>query len=91
MVLRTIFAPKRADVKEGWRKLHNEELHNLYTSLYIIRVTKSRLKWAGHVLCVGDMRHVYKILIGKPEGKNHLDGLGICGRIILKCISGFGG
>jgi hypothetical protein len=85
MVLRTIFAPKRADVKEGWRKLHNEELHNLYTSLYIITVTKSRLRWAG------DMRHVYKILIGKPEGKNHLDGLGIYGRIILKCISGFGG
>jgi hypothetical protein len=58
------FRPKREEVAAGWRKLHNEELHILYTSPYIIVVTKSRkIRWAGHVACMGEMRNVYKILV----------------------------
>jgi hypothetical protein len=57
-VLRTIFGPKR-EVDRPWRKLHNDELHNLYSSLIIVRVIKSRrLRWAGHVLCMGEGRGV---------------------------------
>jgi hypothetical protein len=54
-------------------KLHNEEVHNVYTSADIIRKIKSRrMKWAGHVARMGDMRNAYKILVGKPEGKRPL-------------------
>jgi hypothetical protein len=67
--MRRIFGPKRDEVTEGWRKLHNEELHNLYSSTSIIRMIKSRrMKWAGHVERMGEMRNTYKILVGKPEG-----------------------
>jgi hypothetical protein len=53
-VLRRILGPKRDEVTGRWRKLHNEELHNLYSSTYIIRITKSRrMRWAGHVVCMG--------------------------------------
>jgi hypothetical protein len=56
-----------------WRKLHNEELHNLYSFPDIIRQFKSRqIRWAGHVACVGEEREVYKVLVGKPEGKRPL-------------------
>jgi hypothetical protein len=55
---------------EEWRTLHNEELHNVYTSLITIRVINSRrIRWAGHVAHRGGMRNVYKISVGKPEGK----------------------
>jgi hypothetical protein len=66
-VLRRIFGPKRDGVTGGWRKLHNEELHNLYSSLNIIGIIKSRrMKWAGHVARMGEKRNVYKLLVGKP-------------------------
>jgi hypothetical protein len=57
----------------GWRRLHNEELHNLYTSPNIIMVIKSgRMRWGGHVVCVEEMRNVYSVLVGKPESKRPL-------------------
>jgi hypothetical protein len=71
-VLRRIFGPKRDGVTGGWRKLHNEELHNLYSLASIIRIIKSRrLRWVGHVAQMGEKRNVYRLLVGKPEGKNH--------------------
>jgi hypothetical protein len=71
--LRRIFGPKRDRVTGGWRKLHNEELHNLYSSPSIIRIIKSgRMRWAGHVARMGEMSNMYMLLVGKPEGKRPL-------------------
>jgi hypothetical protein len=68
-VLRRIFGPKK-DVTGEWRKLHNEELHDLYASASIIRITKSRrMKWAGNVAPMGEKQNAYRLLVGKPEGK----------------------
>jgi 1,2-phenylacetyl-CoA epoxidase catalytic subunit len=64
---------KRDEVTGEWRKLHNEELNNLYSFPDIIRQVKSRrMRWAEHVARVGEERKVYKILVGKPEGKRPL-------------------
>jgi hypothetical protein len=68
-VLRRIFRPKRDEVIGGWRKLHKEELHNLYSLQSIIRIMKSkRMRWEGHVARM-ERRNAYTILVGKPEGK----------------------
>jgi hypothetical protein len=72
-VLRRIFGPKRDEMTGEWRKLHNEELHNLFSSSDIIRQVKSRrIRWAGQVARMGEERKVYKVLVGKPEGKRPL-------------------
>jgi hypothetical protein len=70
-VLRRVFEPKRDEVTGEWRKLHNEELSDLYSLPNIVRVVKSsRMRWAGHVARMGEGRDVYRVLVGKPEGKS---------------------
>jgi hypothetical protein len=72
-LLRRIFWPKGDEVTEEWRKLHNDELSDLYCSPNIVRVIKSRrIKWAGHVALMGEGRRVYRFLAGKPEGRRPL-------------------
>jgi hypothetical protein len=86
-VLRRIFEPKRDEVRGEWRKLHYEELNELYCSPNIVLVIKSRkMRWVGYVARMGKRRGVYRVLVGKPEGKNHLGPPGIDVRIILRWI-----
>jgi hypothetical protein len=87
--LRRIFRPKRDEVTGGWRKLHNEELHNLYSSSSIIRMIKSRrmrLEW--RVARMGEKRNAHTILVGKPDGmeRGHWENQGIGGWTILGWI-----
>jgi hypothetical protein len=70
-VLRRIFGRKRDEVTGEWRKLHNEQLNYLYSSPSIMRVLKSRMRWVGHVVRMGE-RGVYRVLVGKREGKRPL-------------------
>jgi len=72
-VLKRIFGPKRDEVTEEWRELHNEELNEMYSSPNIVRVMKSRrMRWAEYVARMGKRRGVYRILVGKPEGRRPL-------------------
>jgi hypothetical protein len=82
-VLRRIFGPKKEEVLEGWRRLHNEKFHNLYTSPNIVRVIKTRrMRWEGHVACIEKIRNAYKILVENLKGRDHSKNLGINGKIM---------
>ena len=73
MVLRRIFGPRRDEMTEEWRRLHNEELNDLYCSPNIVRVIKwRRMRWTGYVVCMGEDMGVYRFLVGKPEGRRPL-------------------
>jgi hypothetical protein len=81
-VLRRTFGPKKDKVTGEWRKLQSEELHILYLSPNIIRQIKSRrMRWAVHVARIGEENKVYRILVGKPEGKNQSKDRGVDGRM----------
>jgi hypothetical protein len=86
-VLRRIFGLKRDEVTGEWRKLHNEELHNLYSSPDIIRQVKSRrIRWAGHVARMGEERKLYKVLVGKET--DHSEDQGVGGKMGSEWILG---
>jgi hypothetical protein len=73
-VLRRIFWPKRDEVTAEWRKFHNEELRDLYSLLYIVRVINSRrMRWTRHLALMEEERGVYRVLVGKSEGKGPLE------------------
>jgi len=74
-LLRRIFGPRREKVTGEWRRLHNEELNYLYSSTNIVRAIKSRrMRWGGHVAHMGEERGVYRVLVGKPEGRRGTTG-----------------
>jgi hypothetical protein len=88
-VQREIFGHRREEVVGGWRRLHNAELHKLYASSNIIRVIKSRrVRFAGHVARIGEMRSAFNILVGKPERRDHLEDLVVDGEITLEWMLG---
>jgi hypothetical protein len=87
-VLRKIFGPKREEDR-SWIKLHNDELHSLYSSQNIVRVIKSRrMRWEGHVAHMEEERGVYRVLVGSLKARDHWEDLGISGRITLRWTLG---
>jgi hypothetical protein len=73
-VLRRIFGPRRDELTGEWRKLHNKELNDLFSTFNIVRVIKSRgIRRSGHVASMGESRGAYRVLVGKPEGKRPLE------------------
>jgi hypothetical protein len=86
-VLRRIFGPKRDEVTGEWRKLHNEEFHDLYSSLTILRVIKSRrMRWAGHVAQMERGQACTGFWWGNLKGRDYWGDPGVDGRIILRWI-----
>jgi hypothetical protein len=86
-VLRRIFGPKRDKVTGEWRRIYNEEFNDRYFSTHTIWVIKSRrMRWVGHLSHIEDKRCAYRVLVGKPEERDHFEDLGRDGRIILKWI-----
>jgi hypothetical protein len=84
-LLRRIFGPKRDEVTGEWRKLHNEELNDLYCSPTIVRVIKSRrIRWAEHVARMTEGRSVYRVLVGNLKERDQWGDPGVDGRIILR-------
>jgi hypothetical protein len=84
-VLRRIFGLRGNEITREWRKLHNEELYNMYFSANIVRVIKSRrTRWARHVVRMGKRRSAYRVLVGKPGKRDRLEDACIDGRIILR-------
>jgi hypothetical protein len=89
-VLRRIFGPKRGKVSGEWRKLHNEELNDLYSSLHIVRVIKlRRIRWAGHVECIGE-RCIEGFWWGNLRGRDHLEDPAIDGKNIKMYLKEMG-
>jgi len=88
-VLRRVFGPKRDEVTWDWRKLHNEELRDLYSLTNIVRVVKSRrMRWAGHVASMGEGRGVHRVKVGNLRETDHWGDPDVSGRIILRWIFG---
>jgi hypothetical protein len=83
-VSRRIFGPKREEVAGGWRRLHSEELHNLYASQGIVGVIEWRMRWAGHIVCMGQMRNAKNILVENLKRRDHSKDLGVDGEIMLE-------
>jgi len=84
-VLRIIFWPKRDEVTWDYRKLHNEELNDLYCSLNTVRVIKlRRMKWAEHVARMGERRDIYRVKWGNLRERDHLGDTGVVGKIVLR-------
>jgi hypothetical protein len=84
-VLRKIFGPKRDEVTGEWRRLHKEELNDLYSSPNVLGVTKSRsMRWAGHAARMEERGGAYKDLVGRPRERDHLEDLDVDGCIILR-------